>query len=57
MDLEEDAIRLKRQALAWVYVIEWSAVMGTSMIVGVAVYMLMIKRRLYREVGLTRETA
>lgn len=55
MELEEDAIELKGQALAWVYVIEWSAVMGTSMIVGVAVYMLMVKRRLYREVGLTRD--
>ncbi len=55
--LEEDAIALKRQALVWVYVIEWARVTGTSMIIGVAVYMLMVKRRLYRQVGLTRYLA
>lgn len=54
LSLEDDAIELKREALMWVYIIEWATVLGTSMVVGVAVYMLMIRRRLYRQVGLTR---
>jgi hypothetical protein len=54
VSLEEDSIELKNEALMWVYIIEWATVMGTSMVVGVAVYMLMIKRRLFRQVGLTR---
>jgi hypothetical protein len=54
LGLEEDAIDLKRQALAWVYVIEWTSVTGTGMLVGVAVYLLMVRRRLYRQVGVTR---
>jgi len=54
LSLEDDAIELKREALIWVYVIEWTTVLGTSMIVGVAIYMLMVRRKLYRQVGLTR---
>ncbi len=56
LGLEQDAIDLKRQALIWVYVIEWAAVTGTSMIVGVVLYMLMVRRRLYHQVGLTRHS-
>ena len=52
--LEDDAIELKREALLWVYIIEWATVLGTSMVVGVVVYMLMVRRRLYRQVGITR---
>ncbi len=50
----EDAIKAKDRALLWVYVIEWLTVAGTSAIVGVILWSLMIRRRLYREVVTTR---
>jgi uncharacterized membrane protein len=48
------ALRLKETALFWVYVTEWSAVSGTSILCGSLLYALMIRRRMYREVGTTR---
>ncbi len=54
VSLEEDSIELKNEALMWVHIIEWATVTGTGMVVGVAVYLLMIQRRLFRQVGLTR---
>jgi hypothetical protein len=50
----EDAVKAKDRALLWVYVIEWLTVMGTSMVTGVVLWALMVRRRLYREVGATR---
>jgi len=35
-------------------VIEWLAVTGTSMVCGFLLWLLMIRRRLYREVRTTR---
>jgi len=52
--LGDDAIKAKDRALAWVYIIEWFAVTGTALVAGSVLYSLMIKRRLYREVDLTR---
>ena len=49
-----DAVKAKDRALLWVYIIEWLTVAGTSIIVGVVVWALMIRRRLYREVRTTR---
>ncbi len=49
-----DAIRAKDRALLWVHVVEWLTVAGTSTIVGVVLWSLMIRRRLYREVRTTR---
>jgi len=51
---EEEAVRLKNRTLLWVYVIEWLAVTGTSMVCGFLLWSLMIRRRLYREVRTTR---
>lgn len=48
------AIRLKDRALLWVYVIEYLVVAGVSLISGVALWTLMVGRRLYREVSFTR---
>jgi hypothetical protein len=48
------AIRLKDNALIWVFIIEWLAVIATSMICGTTLWALMIRRRLYREVKTTR---
>lgn len=53
-DLERMAIKLKDQALMWVYIIEWAAVTGTCMITGYVLYALMLKRSLYRQVSVTR---
>jgi len=49
-----EAIRIKDQALLWIYIIEWAAVTGASLIAGVVLWALMVRRRLYREVGATR---
>jgi hypothetical protein len=48
------AIALKNQALLWIYIAEWLAMTGTLMISGFVVWTLMIRRRLYREMGRTR---
>ncbi len=48
------AIEAKDRALLWVYVIEWSAVTGTALVTGAILWTLMVRRRLYREVGVTR---
>ena len=54
MQINEQAIKLKDQALFWVYVIEWLAVTATMMIAGVVLWTLMIRRRIYKEVKTTR---
>jgi hypothetical protein len=56
-DINEAAIELRNQALLWVYIIEWSAVSATSLIAGIIVWSLMVRRRLYREVGVTKRTS
>jgi len=38
----------------WIFVTEWLVVSATGLICGFAVWTLMIKRRLYREVKVTR---
>jgi hypothetical protein len=53
-EINEAATKLRDQALLWVYVIEWSAVSATALFTGIIVWSLMVRRRLYREVGLTR---
>jgi len=53
-EINDAAIKLKDQALLWIYIIEWSAVSATSLVTGVIIWALMVRRRLYREVGITR---
>jgi hypothetical protein len=48
------ALDAKNQALVWIYVIEWLTVSGTAMFCGAILWTLMVKRSVYREVGLTR---
>jgi hypothetical protein len=50
----EEAMVIARQALFYVYLIEWATVTATFMISGVIVYTLMIRRRVYTEVQTTR---
>ncbi len=52
--LSLELIDLKDKALLWIYIAEWSAVSGTAVACGVVLWTLMIRRRLYREVGTTR---
>jgi hypothetical protein len=52
-DLEEMAVKWKNQALYWIYFIEWALVTGTLTLTGSFTYMVMLRRRLYRQVGLT----
>jgi len=56
-DAEAEAVKLKNRTLLWVYTIEWLAVTGTSLVCGFLVWSLMVRRRLYREVGATRLAA
>ncbi len=51
--VEENAVELKNRALLWVYIIEWLVVSGTSMIAGVFLWSVMVRRRLYHTVRST----
>jgi hypothetical protein len=52
--LRSDAIRLKNQALLWVYVVEYISVTGIFLLSGFVLWTLMVRRSLYREVSVTR---
>jgi len=49
-----EAIRARDQAAFWIFLTEWAVVSGTSMLAGVLVWVLMVRRMLYREVKQTR---
>jgi hypothetical protein len=53
-DLEKEAIEIKERALLWVFVIEWLAVSGVSLAAGFVLWSIMVRRRLYKEIGVTR---
>jgi uncharacterized membrane protein len=53
-DLMNEAIRARNSAAFWIFVTEWATVTGTALLTGVAVWFLMVKRSLYREVEITR---
>lgn len=52
--LEDQLARVKGNALLWIYLSEWIVVTGASLICGFGLWTLMVRRRLYREVGITR---
>ncbi len=52
--LTDRVLEAKDRALMWIFVAEWLVVSGTSMIAGFLVWTLMVRRRLYREVRVTR---
>jgi uncharacterized membrane protein len=54
VDLHEETIKLKGRALVWIYLIEWTATTATGMLAGFLLWTLMVRRRLYREVSVTR---
>ncbi len=53
-DLNFAAMARKDRAMLWVYLVQWFVVSGTSMVTGFVVWTLMIRRRLYRQVKVTR---
>jgi hypothetical protein len=53
-EVSEAADRAMRGALIWVYVSEWFVVTGTSMASAFLLWTLMVRRRMYREVAVTR---
>lgn len=52
--LERLAEKLKERALLWIYIIEWLTVLSTLLLSGLLVWSLMVRRAVYKEVGLTR---
>ena len=50
----KDAVRLKDEAMFWVFVSEWLVVTSSSIISGVLLWSLMVRKRAYRRVGGTR---
>jgi hypothetical protein len=52
-EVGELAVELKKQALVWVYVIEWFTVLATFLLSGFLLWTLMVRRALYQEVRLT----
>lgn len=54
VDIERKAMRFKDRALLWVYLIEWLTVTGTALMAGLLLWSLMVRRRLFREVSVTR---
>lgn len=53
-DIQDRAMTLKDRALLWVYLIEWLAVSGTSLLSGLVLYSLMVRRKMYHEVEITK---
>jgi hypothetical protein len=52
--LRMEALKLKDQALAWVYLVEWLVISAVFLLAGFILWTLMVRRRLYREVSATR---
>ncbi len=48
------ALEAKAEALYWIFVTEWLVVTATGLVCGFVVWTLMIRKRLYREVAVTR---
>jgi len=53
-EIENGALRLKDRALMWVYIIEWFATLGTALVCGAVLWLVMVRRKLYRDVRVTR---
>ncbi len=52
--LEEKAVAMKDRALQWIYLTEWFVIWGTCMLIGALLWTLMVRKKLYREIGTTR---
>ncbi len=56
-ELDDRAVALKNNSLMWVFIIEWFAVAAVSLVSGTVLWWLMVRRRVYREVRVTRSTS
>jgi len=54
--LRSETMNLKDRALFWIYLIEWMVVSGAFLLSGYAIWSLMVRRKLYQEIGVTRLT-
>jgi len=52
--IDERIKNVKDRALLWIHSVEWMVITSTSAIVGVALWSIMVRRKLYREPGTTR---
>lgn len=52
--IEKETLETKARAMLWIWMVEWLIVTSTLMITGILLWTVMIRRRLYREVGITR---
>ncbi len=52
--ISNEMMKAKNRAMLWVFVIEWLSVTGTGMVCGFILWTVMVRRRLYREVVVTR---
>ncbi len=50
----EDAKKLQKSVMIWIYLIEWFTVVGTFLASGIILNLLMVRRRLYKEVATTK---
>jgi len=56
-ELQEEALKLKDRALMWVHVIEWLSVTFTALVCAFVLWTVMVRRKLYREVQVTKARA
>ncbi len=52
-----ESVRLKNEALLWVYLVEWLAIAGTGIGCGFILWTLMVRRKSFKEVETTRLTS
>jgi hypothetical protein len=53
-ELQGRAVELKNRSLTWVYIIEWLSVTFTGLVCAFVLWTVMVRRRLYRQVRVTR---
>jgi hypothetical protein len=53
-DITVLAVRMKNEAMYWIYISEWLAITSTSILSILGIWTLMVRRRLYRDVDWTR---
>jgi len=52
--MTQEVLEAKDRALFWIFMAEWLVVSGTSMVAGFLLWSLMVRRRLYKEVRVTK---
>jgi hypothetical protein len=53
-EIANEAVRLKDEAMFWIYISEWLIVSSAGIIAGFVLWTLMVRRRMFREVKATR---